>query len=243
VGINTQTIPSTRTLPLPLNANGAQTATDLNDLQSQINTINSSISTLQGQVSTLQSQMTTANSNISTLQGQMTTANNNISTLQSQMTTVQNNITTLQNQMAQAQSDITSLENWQTTTNGRLNTIESEQTTQTQSIQDLDNRVTALESGTVHEGPYIGTMVHLRDQFKHCQPAICYEDYAGRNGPGTISVVVIQPMREMISPWDSCIEVIAEDGQVNPAPFTTWHWPENAYPARFARMKLLAGYR
>jgi hypothetical protein len=81
-------------------------------------------------------------------------------------------------------------------------------------------------------------MVHLRDTTDHCQPAVVYEDWGGKNGTGTISVVVIQPVRIAESPWDSYIEV--KPDVINALPFTTWHWPETAYPARMQILRRLA---
>lgn len=55
----------------------------------------SEIDQLQSNVSTLQTQMSTANGNISTLQSQMSTANGNISTLQSGVTANTEDITNI----------------------------------------------------------------------------------------------------------------------------------------------------
>lgn len=55
----------------------------LNEVIAAVNQLQpSEIDQLQSDVSTLQTQMSTANGNISTLQSQMSTANGNISTLQ-----------------------------------------------------------------------------------------------------------------------------------------------------------------
>lgn len=97
-----------------------------------------------------------------------------------------------------------------------------------QSVVNLDMRVTSLENTmppSYNPFPIIGSMVHLRDENGHCQPAIVYEDWGGKNAY-TYSVALLRPIRMMESPWDSLIEVNYETPES--PPLTSWHYPEHA---------------
>jgi peptidoglycan hydrolase CwlO-like protein len=73
--------------------------TSVTTLQTQMTQTIAAVTTLQQQVFTLQGQMTTAQGNITTLQGQMTTANDNISALQVNVTALENAITSINGQL------------------------------------------------------------------------------------------------------------------------------------------------
>ena len=146
---------------------------------------------------------------------------------------------------SQLSNFLNNLQNQIDTINTTISSMQAHQNTQDQSIADLDTRVTALEQGgpSVHSGPFIGDLVHVIDGKGHHLPAICYEDWDGKNAAGTISVAVLGPVRLSISPWDSYIEV-HEQTLVSEPPFTTWHWPETAFQYRrelFRRIAARAG--
>lgn len=211
-----QTIPSTRTISLAMNASGSQIAADSVDLQSQINTINSSISNLQAQI-------TSNDTDITDLQSRITAVESDIATLKSNDTDLYDRINLINTQITDLQSADLDFGN-------QLEVIRTEQINQNQAISDLNSRVYALETGTSSDGPFIGDIVHVRNNEGHCLPAIVYEDWDGQNGFGVISAAVILPNRLELSPWDSYIELIPDYSGAEP--FVTWHWPEGSFSAR-----------
>jgi hypothetical protein len=175
----------------------------------------------------------------------ITNNTNAIASINSQLTTINNTLTSLQNQINSINTQITNLTNRVSTNETNIQSIQAHNSTQDQSIADLNTRVTALEQGgpSVQSGPFIGDLVHVIDEKGHHLPAICYEDWDGKNAAGTISVAVLGPVRLSISPWDSYIEV-HEQTLVSEPPFTTWHWPETAFQYRrelFRRIAARAG--
>lgn len=175
-------------------------AVNKNYVDNLINPINNTLTALTDAVNQLQSDVATLQSNDTDLYGRIADLNAQIGTINGTIASIQNDVIA----------------------------IEAEQDIQNQTITDLNQRVTALENEAGRGGsPFIGNIVHLRDANDHCQPAIVYEDWDGKNAPGVVSVVVIQPERLSMSEWFSKIEVHPEVGIE--VPLTAWHWPETSF--------------
>jgi hypothetical protein len=218
VAINAPLATAPVSVTFPLNQSGSQIAGDINSINSRLDSDEQNIA---------------ANTSA-------------IASINTQLTTINNTLTSLQNQIDTINTSLTSLTNRVSTNETNIAAIQTHNNTQDQSIADLNTRVTALEQGggpVQQSGPFIGDLVHVIDGKGHHLPAICYEDWDGKNAAGTISVAVLGPVRLSISPWDSYIEV-HEQTLMSEPPFTTWHWPEAAFQYRrelFRRIAARAG--
>jgi len=202
-------------------------------------TANNNIAALTTRVSTNEADIATNASDIAVLKNRVTATEDNITALQNSVSDITDDITALYNKDTDLQTQIDNLGSTVSTMQTTINGMLTHDADQDRKLSDLDARVTALEQGgpVPQSGPFIGDLVHVRDSTGHCEPAICYEDWDGKNGVGIISVVILTPVRISTSEWFSGIEV--KPAGLNDLPFTAWHWPERAFQARmnlFARL-------
>lgn len=127
--------------------------TNLNGLDSRLSTVESNYSTLSSQtqtntsnISSLQSTTQTNVGNITSLQNTVSTNSGNISSLQNLTQTHTGNISSLQNAIQTHAGNISSLQNTVSTNTNNITTLQNTVTSHTSSISSLDGRVETLEN-------------------------------------------------------------------------------------------------
>lgn len=154
-----------------------------------------------------------------------------ISALEDRITALESEVNTLNSSVSALSATVSGLNQSVISINEDLSDISI-------TLDDHEQRIRELEGqSNVPTDPYVGALVHVRDNNGHCQPAVVYEDWQAKNQKDLVSVVVVAPYRLSISEWNSKIEVEKEDGLIA-EPFNTWHWPERYYAGKAIRTRL-----
>ena len=200
---------------------------------------------LNAPLANMQDDIASAQSDIVGLQGQIDNNTSDISSLASRMTTAELSISELVTDVDEITTDISNI-NAQLTAinitlsalNQKIVNLQNDVSVIDTTLGDHEARIGALEgNATVPTDPYVGALVHVRDNNGICQPAIVYEDWQAKNQKDLVSVVVVAPYRLSVSEWNSKIEVEKENGMIA-EPFNTWHWPERYYAGKAIRTRL-----
>ena len=115
----------------------------ITELQGRVDTAEGDIDALEGRVDAVESGLTSANAAITALEGRMDTAEGDIDALEGRMDTVESGLTALEGRVDTAEGDIDALEGRMDTVEGRVDTLESGLTALEQTVSD--NKVTNFE--------------------------------------------------------------------------------------------------
>ena len=118
----------------------------ITELQGRVDTAEGDIDALEGRVDAVESGLTSANAAITALEGRMDTAEGDIDALEGRVDTVESGLTALEGRVDTAEGDIDALE-------GRVDTVESGLTALEGRMDTVEGRVDTVESGlTALEG-------------------------------------------------------------------------------------------
>lgn len=122
-------------------------------LEQQINQVGSNLSTMEASISTMDANIKTVQTNVSSLQSSNTTINSSLSTVQSNVSTLQSSVTTLQSSVSSLQSNVSTLQSDYTT----MNTSLSSTSTKAESAYSLASTAYSPTNSNIMLAYYTGT--------------------------------------------------------------------------------------
>ena len=119
----------------------------ITELQGRVDTAEGDIDALEGRVDAVESGLTSANAAITALEGRMDTAEGDIDALEGRVDTVESGLTALEGRVDTAEGDIDALEGRMDTVEGRVDAVESGLTALEGRMDTAEGDIDALESG------------------------------------------------------------------------------------------------
>jgi outer membrane murein-binding lipoprotein Lpp len=117
----------------------------------------------------------------------------------------------------------------------RTSSLESKVSTLQSQVQVLQSQMAEALGQAVWPGPFVGSLVHVRNKDGDCTAALIYEDSTKRLNSQTISVIYVDPDSPT---WFSRRDVRQSDNTPD-TPFNTWHVPEFFAPPTQIGMNLV----
>ena len=117
------------------------------ELQGRVDTAEGDIDTLEGRVDAVESGLTSANAAITALEGRMDTAEGDIDALEGRMDTVEGRVDTVESGLTALEGRVDTVESGLTALEGRMDTVESGLTALEGRMDTVEGDIDALESG------------------------------------------------------------------------------------------------